>query len=395
MANQGGFDDPEVVDNYRLDHLYTNPFRDGKGKFFKVVSSDPDGTPDVVDAEEPKPTRNKVKTQLTFIKSQDGGYIKRIEFKRFKYYAKRGLVEQPEQISFSFDFFVGLIGFLQSLANLNLADINERRIPLHGSPDLDIDTRTQLTTLAQTDQGQELIRELVRNGHLSGSDLVNIAYRKEQLQVFEELISDKEAIARYREKYQIRVPGDEAAWQHFFEANTWIFGYGLNYIFNAPLDGKTLQQPIRGHDVGGAGKIVDGLLKSIGAISSICLAEIKTPNTHLMASGDYRIECWRASGELSGAIAQSHKEVQKAIENLPIEWRPFDVEGDPTGELVYTYKPRSVLVAGLLSEFIAPNGPNKEKFASFELLRKNTIAPEIITFDELLARAQFIVSNSN
>jgi hypothetical protein len=33
----------EIVDNHRLDHLYTHPFRDGKGKYFTVVSSDEAG----------------------------------------------------------------------------------------------------------------------------------------------------------------------------------------------------------------------------------------------------------------------------------------------------------------------------------------------------------------
>lgn len=30
----------EIVDNYRLDHLYTHAFKDGSGKFFTVVSPD-------------------------------------------------------------------------------------------------------------------------------------------------------------------------------------------------------------------------------------------------------------------------------------------------------------------------------------------------------------------
>jgi antiviral defense system Shedu protein SduA len=82
------------------------------------------------------------------------------------------------------------------------------------------------------------------------------------------------------------------------------------------------------------------------------------------------------------------------LENLPVEFRPTDVNGNPTGEIVYSYKPKSFLLIGKLSEFLTHGGPNRERFASFELLRKNTIAPEIITFDELLERAQFIASRS-
>jgi hypothetical protein len=124
------------------------------------------------------------------------------------------------------------------------------------------------------------------------------------------------------------------------------------------------------------------------------LVEIKTPNTALLETEAYRADCWQASRELSGGIAQSQKTVQKTIENLPVEFRPSDAGGSPTGEILYSYRPKSYLLIGKLSEFMTRTGPNREKFASFELLRKNTIAPEIITFDELLERAQFIVSRS-
>jgi Shedu protein SduA, C-terminal len=384
----------EIVDNHRLDHLYTNSFRDGKGKFFTVVSADDTGTPTVVDAEHPYPTRNKVKTRLTFIKSDDGGYIKQIEVKRFKYYARKGYVEQEEGVTFSFPFFVGLIGFLQSFAGLNLNDISERRIPLHNSPDLDQETRKQFFTLASTDKGQELIREVVKNGQLSSADIVNIAYRKKQLEVFEKLLGGEDAIKAYRTDNHIRQTGAEAVWQHFFEANTWIFGYGLNFVFNKPLEGRQLEAVVRGHDVTSAGKRADAVLKTAGIVSSLCLVEIKTPDTQLLEKDAYRPDCWRASKDLSGGISQAHKTVQKTIENLGTEFRPTDGDGNPTGEVLYSYRPKSFLLIGRLSEFEAERGINRERFGSFELLRRNTTEPEIITFDELLERARFIVSNS-
>ena len=384
----------EIVDNHRLDHLYTNPFRDGKGKFFTVVSTDDAGVPTVIEAEHPYPTRNKVKTRLTFLKSEDGGYIKEIEIKRFKFYAAKGYVEQEEGVSFSFPFFVGLVGFLQSFAELNLNDITERRIPLHNGPELDQETRKQFFTLASTDKGQDLIREVVRNGQLSGADIVNIAYRKKQLEVFEKLISGGDAIRTYRVENGIRQTGTEAVWQHFFEANTWIFGYGLNFVFNKPLEGRRLETVVRGHDIAGAGKRADAVLKTAGIVSSLCLVEIKTPDTQLLESEPYRPSCWQASRELGGGIAQAQKTVQKTIENLGAEFRPTDGNGNPTGEILHSYRPKSYLLVGQLSEFETEHGINREKFASFELLRRNTTEPEIITFDELLERARFIVSNS-
>jgi antiviral defense system Shedu protein SduA len=142
------------------------------------------------------------------------------------------------------------------------------------------------------------------------------------------------------------------------------------------------------------GKRADGLLKTAGVLSSLCLVEIKKPNTSLLEGQAYRPDCWQASRELSGGVAQSQKTVQKTLENLPVEFRPADKNGNPTGEVLYSYRPKSFLLIGKLSEFMTNQGTNREKFASFELLRRNTIAPEIITFDELFERARFIVSRS-
>jgi hypothetical protein len=384
----------EIVDNHRLDHLYTNAFRDGSGKYFTVVSSDEAGVPTVIEADHPYPVRNKIKTRLTFIKSEEGGHIKEIEIKRFKYYANKGYVEQQEGVTFSFPYFVGLVGFLQSISKLNLNDITERRIPLHNGPGLDEETRKQFYTLASTDAGQELIREVVNNGQLSGTDIVNIAYRKKQLEAFEKLLSGARAIEAYRTENAVRQGGAEAVWQHFFESNTWIFGYGLNFVFNQPLEGQRLELAVRGHDVAGAGKRADAILKTTGIVSSLCLVEIKTPDTQLLEGEPYRAASWQASKELSGGISQAQKTVQKTLENLGTEFRPNDKDGNPTGEVLYSYRPKSFLLIGRLSEFEAVEGINREKFGSFELLRRNTLEPEIITFDELLERARFIVLNS-
>jgi hypothetical protein len=386
--------DAEIVDNCRLDHLYTNPFRDGKGKYFTVVSADASGIPTIVEFEHPYPTRNKVKTRLTFIKTDDGGRITHIEIKRYKFYARQGDLETDEGVTFSFPYFVGLVGFLQSLAGLNLNDITERRIPLFNNPGLDNDTRKQFYTLAATTAGQELIREVVRNGQLSGADIINIAYRKEQLQIFEQLLDSGNAIEAYRATHGIRQRGDEAVWQYFFEANTWIFGYGLNFVFNQPLEGRRLELAVRGHDITGAGKRADSVLKTAGFVNSLCLVEIKTPTAALLQAEPYRPECWQPSSELSGGIAQAQKTTQKTLENLAPEFRPIDSQGNPTGEVLYSYRPKSFLIVGRLSEFLVTEGVNRERFASFELLRRHTISPEIITFDELLERARFIVANS-
>ena len=71
-----------------------------------------------------------------------------------------------------------------------------------------------------------------------------------------------------------------------------------------------------------------------------------------------------------------------------------DERGDPTGEEAYNWVPKSFLVIGSLGEFITSHGVNEERFRSFELFRRNTLNPEIITFDELYDRARFIVKGT-
>ena len=175
--------------------------------------------------------------------------------------------------------------------------------------------------------------------------------------------------------------------------NTWIFGYGLNYYFNSPLEGEKFEQVVKGHDFRGAGKRVDALLKTHGFISALSFAEVKTHKTNLLKqmAVPYRKESWQISDELSGGIAQVQRSVQVSLENIRSRTDVTDDYGSQTGERLFLYKPRSVLVIGSLSEFQGTHGINEEKYSSFELFRRNISSPEIITFDELFERARFIV----
>lgn len=51
-------------------------------------------------------------------------------------------------------------------------------------------------------------------------------------------------------------------------------------------------------------------------------------------------------------------------------------------------------MVGNLEQFIGEHGVNQERYRSFELFRRNTGSPEIITFDELYERARYIVQQN-
>ena len=169
----------------------------------------------------------------------------------------------------------------------------------------------------------------------------------------------------------------------------------MNYIFTSSLDDRKLEQITTGYSVQGSGKRVDALMRTRGLISSLCFIEIKTHRTPLLSHGEpYRVECWAISDELSSSISQIQKTVQKAIKSIQTRLEIQSNEGDPTGQVAFLYQPKAYVVIGSLGEFLTEHGVNEQKFSSFELFRRNTVNPEIITFDELFERARFIVKHS-
>jgi len=227
----------------------------------------------------------------------------------------------------------------------------------------------------------ELVAEFARS-KLTTEDVVALAYRREQLNVFSEMLDRSQDIL-------------ESDWQKFFERNQWIFGYGLSYVFTTDLNGQGLQQTLRGSSLVSPGKIPDGIMKTRAAVSALCLVEIKKSSTDLLKSSEYRKGAWAPSNELSGAVAQCQETLRTAVDVLDTHHRFEDDQGNPTGEELMSVQPRSFLIVGSLTEFQAERGVNSKRYQSFEGFRRNLRQPEILTFDELYERARFIVEHSD
>lgn len=267
----------------------------------------------------------------------------------------------------------------KSRAKVNISDEELRKISL---------TTHQAKHLVG--DNQKLFAEILKS-EVTTEDLVAVGYRINQLEVFENLLNDKAYFESLKNQKDCT---NESLWQMFFEKNPWIFGYGLGYIFLSGLNDKKLEQVVQGHSVASHGKRVDALMKTKGVISNLCFIEIKTHATELLYSKPYRSGCWAPSKELAGAVAQVQGTVASAVENLSSKLSLEDKYGNPTGEEIYNYQPKSYLVVGSMSEFTNEHGVNKDQLRSFELFRKNTTNPEIITFDELYERARFIVQHN-
>lgn len=277
--------------------------------------------------------------------------------------------------------FCEFLANIQSVAfqrggTVNISDEELRKISL---------TSHQAKSLVA--DNEELFAEVLRNA-ITKKDVVAIAYRKRQLGIFKKLLDDPEYFDDLKTKKHCK---DESLWQQFFEKNPWIFGYGLSYVYSSGLDEKRLEQVVRGYHVAQGGKRVDALLKTKALASTLCFVEIKTHKTPLLSSSAYRSGCWPPSDELSGAVAQVQGTVSYAGETIVGKLPLTDSDGFPTAEEVFNFHPKSFVVIGSLSQFGGEHGINQEHLRSFELYRRNTFQPEIITFDELYERALHIV----
>ena len=160
-------------------------------------------------------------------------------------------------------------------------------------------------------KNQELFASVVQ-ANITTQDVTAIAYRKKQLDIFEKdlnpVIFDEEV---NKNNYK-----PETLWQQFFERNTWIFGYGLGYVFLTGLDGKKLEQVVQGFGLNQYGKRIDAVMKTRGIISNLCFVEIKTHKTKLLKQREpYRSGCYAPSDELAGAVAQVQGSVADATKN--------------------------------------------------------------------------------
>ncbi|TNC23728.1 Shedu immune nuclease family protein [Amycolatopsis alkalitolerans] len=239
----------------------------------------------------------------------------------------------------------------------------------------------------------EAVRSVLGSS-LTQADIHLMTNRKAQLDYFGRLLADESFFEAERVKYGR--DGKEALWEHFFEENPWIFGYGLNLISCRTFDDGKLERYTTGGDLfRGAAKRSDAVLRSRGFVSSLLFCEIKTHATPLLEVKAYREpDVYQASRELTGAVSQVQKTADKAVRGIGhyIETHT-EKDGTPTDIEYSTVRPKQVVVIGDARQFQQNGRVNGERFSSFEFYRRGITDVEIITFDELYQRAQFIVQD--
>ncbi len=177
---------------------------------------------------------------------------------------------------------------------------------------------------------------------------------------------------------------DEHDWQAFFRRAPWIFGHGLDYTF---LVNEQPEPDYGGEDIGGVGgERGDELMRTAGQFRFAVLVELKRPDTPLISGPKpYRNGAWRIGLEVAGGVAQLQANCERirvaANERANVRWLD---ERDMT-----VADPQGILVIGHTRDL-----QDDAQRTSFHRFRRNLWNPTVLTYDELLERARFLVYKS-
>lgn len=239
-------------------------------------------------------------------------------------------------------------------------------------------------------QRPDLFRMLI-GSDVEARDVVALARRRTEVDRFRQLLGDDAYFDSEAEKLGGR---KEEVWQRYFEENPWILGTGLGGQLYTSWDEERLQQIVAGTSIAHEGKRVDALMRTSGVVRWMTFAEFKHHRTDLLDhKNEYRPGAWRVSAEVAGGVAQAQATVRRAIQDIGEVLRSKAADGsDIPDDMTFLTRPRSFLVVGTLDQLLGEEGgPHLEKIRSFELFRRGLADPEIVTFDELLARAEWVV----
>lgn len=377
--------DELATTNGYIDTLYgSREFQNGQGRYFNVVFE----SPERVEAEAQINERYRI--TLMYLKNSEGK-IKEIKFKKYRKMNSEWKA-QGEEITFNDFSAAKLVSFLEFFSELDLSALGWGRFNLSqhtntGIASISAEQELQVKTLLQTDDGKKIIEELlVQNGMITHRDVVSVGYRKNSLVQFASFLEDSQNLINYAQEQEM--PGDkpEKIWQYFFNNNRWIFGYGLDYRFLGILqrEAEVGEADTTGQD----GSISDFLM---GCKDFTVLVELKQPDTKLFVSSRQAAGVERISSDFVRAVSQILG--QKADWQIKAEHgRSFNDAGEEI--LQKTVDPKALLIIGRSSEYRGSDKESQIKARTFEMFRRDSRNIDIITYDELYERAQFIVDGN-
>jgi hypothetical protein len=323
-------------------------------------------------------TGNQRKTQVTALVSQDDAAVRRVTLQTFQ--SRVGDWYQGyEQDAFTFrsDEFERLLEFLNRIKFIDLSSQDRFQVE-----DISVGAGPKIITDAVD---RALINRIKQLGETEREHLFRSLHADLTPEEINLLLGRRQAL----EKFVAQLSGGdwaESDWQDFFEKQSWVFGYGLDYRIMRPFAREMV--------VGTAGTdnrnkpTVDFLMTFT---DYTVLVEIKRPDTpifQLQKSG--RAGTWRFSADFMDAVSQVLEQKAKWLIAAQ-SGENFDKSGTRRLE-ARTRDAKTILVIGNRAEFDQSDNlrDGNIKRDTFELFRRDTRTLEIITFDELLERATFI-----
>ena len=288
------------------------------------------------------------------------------------------------------DNFWKLIGVISKLKNVDLKNFQRHKI-VESEKVLEVNDQNIKTLVQQIinkNYSKEVLEEIVKQNVNLADDLGKVAIQKKReksLETFRKLL-EEDYIQTYKSEIMEKpTTKDEIAWQHFFEKNEWIFGYGLDYRFQGILQKEySASNP----QASGKGEVKGDFL--LGDNKFTTFVELKKPDTKLFGKSTNRANAWKLSEDLLDGYSQILE--QKSSGQIKYEKGDlYDENGNKITQKAYDSK--TILIIGNWREVENCNDLEKEiKEKTFELFRRDSRNVEILTYDELYERAKFIVN---
>jgi hypothetical protein len=167
---------------------------------------------------------------------------------------------------------------------------------------------------------------------------------------------------------------DESEWQELLKKESWV----ISQIYAQPIVLIKDQAYVGGKSIHNTGGSVVDYLYANNLTGNVLLVEIKTPAAALLRS--YRGNIMAPAADLSGGLQQ----LLQARHSFEEEYRQLV---QLSGEDLTVVSPRCLLIVGTLTSLSDDTARR-----SFELFRNNNRQVEVITFDELIGKAEQLVT---
>lgn len=264
-------------------------------------------------------------------------------------------------------------------------------IPIEGEGTVHVDDQLLRDVFADPDavarvyaDDPDRFRALIESD-VNARDVIALQHRRDVAATMRGWLEDDDAFAAAN----AAAGGPERAWQKLLEANPWVLGIGLGGQLLTSRDEGKLEQTVVGRSIKSVGKRADALMRTAGIIRSLAFAEIKHHKTALLGD-EYRSGAWSPSKDVAGAVVQAQQTVHLARQELGDYIQDQAEDGELLDTGTFLLHPRSFLVVGSLDQLTGSRGgPLPDKVRSFELFRRSLQEPEVITFDELVTRAEW------